>query len=343
MRPPAAPSFQVRPVNCSAQGEGVTGKNLPFAPYDIPHKNFVRFLTLPRRTIWSLFEKSFDDWSRKNCQRMGAALAYYTIFSLAPLLVVVVAIAGFFFGAAAAQGQIVWQLRDLMGKEGGDAVQALLQSAYKPVQGIFATVIGLFTLLLGASLVVAELRGSLNTVWEVPLPAGCGFGRLVLDTIKERLFAFSLVLGIGFLLLVSLVLNALISLLGNYFQTSLPVPETVLQAFNFLLSLTVTCGVFALMFKILPDAKIAWSDVAVGALITGVLFTIGKLIISVYLANSSLGSAYGAAGSLVVLLAWFYYSAQIFLFGAVFTRVIHEFSQSAPKTEKRPIVHGTQN
>lgn len=305
-------------------------------------KSFVRFFTLPRRSVWSFFERSFDEWTRKDCERMGAALAYYTIFSLAPLLVVVVAIGAFFFGPAAAQGQIVWQLRDLMGKQGGDAVQALLQSAHKPVQGIFASAIGILTLLLGASLVVAELKGSLNTVWDLPYAADHGLGRRVLDIIKRRLFALSLVLGIGFLLLVSLVVNALISIPGKYFESSLPIPEAALQVFNFVLSLLVTCIVFALMFKILPDVKIAWNDVAVGAVITGILFTFGKLIISLYLGKSSLGSAYGAAGSLVILLAWFYYSAQIFLFGAVFTKVIHEFSQSASAPPKPFIVHGTR-
>jgi membrane protein len=198
----------------------------------------------------------------------------------------------------------------------------MLQAAYAPAQGIAATVAGLLTLFLGASLVVAELRNALNVVWHVPAQEETqGVIGGLLDMLRQRLYAFSLVLGIGFLLLASLVANAVLAAAGKYFKGWLPVPEFGLQFVNFVLWLAVTSFVFALMYKVLPDVKIAWSDVVVGAIMTSVLFTAGKLIIALYLGKSTLASAYGAAGSLVVLLAWVYYSAQVFFFGAEFTQV----------------------
>lgn len=280
------------------------------------------FFGLSPKQLGKLFEETFNEWSNDNVPRLGAALAYYTVFSLAPLLVVVIAVAGLAFGQAAAMGQIVWQIEDLIGKQGAEVVQVMLQAAWSPAQGIVATVLSLIALVFGASLVVAELRSSLNIVWNVPAPqAAQGFLAGIVDLIRQRLYAFFLVLGIGFLLLVSLVANAALAAFGKYFQSRLPTPELVLQTANFVVWFAVTTFVFALLYKVVPDVEIAWSDVVIGAAMTSLLFTLGKLVIALYLGKSSLASAYGAAGSLVVLLAWVYYSAQVFFLGAEFTQV----------------------
>ncbi len=315
-------------VSASARKVLVTMPKSSLLEKDSPRREFgsvrrqVRRLTkLTPRQFASLITAAFDEWTGKRCDRHGAALAFYTVFSLAPLLIVVVAVGGFFFGAQAARGQIVWQLQDLIGRQGGEAVQFMLQAANKPAQGIFATVAGVFTLVMSASLVVAELRDSLDTIWDVPPRPSLGLWRDALENIRRRLFAFSLVLGIGFLLLVSLVLNALLAAAGKYFQGELPAPEVAMQIFNFLLSLAVTSFVFSLIFRFVPETKLSWGEIAIGSGITGVLFSVGKSLISLYIGKSTLASAYGAAGSLAVLLAWFYYSAQIFFFGAAFVRV----------------------
>jgi membrane protein len=300
------------------------GRNVPrqqFRELRSVWHSLARFANLPPRRIGQLLRETYEEWTRKRCDRHGAALAFYTIFSLAPLLIVVVAVAGVFFGSAAARGQIVWQLQELIGLEGGEFVQSILKSADRPAQGVWATIVSVLTLAMGASIVVAELRDSLNTIWDRPADGVQSLLREVAEMVRRRIFAFTLVLGIGLLLLVSLVLNAAISAAGSYFQEALPLPEMALQIFNFAISLVVTSAVFALVFRFVPDAKVRWGEIAAGAILTGILFSIGKSLISLYLGKSSLGSAYGAAGSLAILLAWFYYSSLIFFFGAVFVRV----------------------
>ncbi len=289
-------------------------------------REFNAFFALPRRVVAGLFRDAVVEFTSKDAARLGAALAYYTMFSLAPLLVVVIAVAGAFFGEEATRGQIAWQVQELVGREGGQAIEALLKSTQGPARGAGPALLGFVTLILGASLVVAELRNALNTIWEVPPPEDAG-GLLwqLWDLIKRRLFAFMLVVGIGFLLLISLLLNTALAVLGTYFNRELPLPEAMLQLLNFVLSCVVSFFVFAAIYKVLPDIRIAWSEVVVGATVTSILFNIGKLAISLYLGKSSLGSAYGAAGSLAVLLAWVYYSAQILFFGAVFP---HGYSRS---------------
>ena len=280
------------------------------------------FLALPPAQVGKLFAQTYADWSKDNAPRLGAALAYYTIFSLAPLLVVVLAIAGLALGPAAARGQLAWQIEEFIGKQGAETIQTMLQAAGEPAQGIMATVLGLISLVLGASLVVSELRSALNVVWHVAdqeEPQGMLAG--VVDLVRQRLHAFSMVLGLGLLLLVSVVANAALAAMGKYFQGWLPTPEIVLQLVNFVIWLAATTFVFALIYKVLPDVKIAWSDVVIGAAMTSLLFTAGKLLIALYLGKSSLASAYGAAGSVLVVLAWVYYSAQVFFFGAEFTQV----------------------
>ena len=280
------------------------------------------FVSLGPRRMVSLLKDTFEEWSKNDVSRLGAALAYYTIFSIAPLLVVVISVAGLVFGEAAVRGQIAWQLEYLIGRTGAESVQAMLQATAHPGQGLVATIGGVITLFLGASLVISELRNSMNIIWKVrPEPGSRGVLSGLLNLLQRRLFAFLLVLGIGFLMLVSLLMNAAIAALGKYFQQWLPASETALQWMNFLLWFLVTTVVFGLIYKVLPDIQLAWGDVAIGSSMTSLLFTGGKLLIALYLGKSSVASAYGAAGSLVIVLLWVYYSAQVFFFGASFTRV----------------------
>ena len=249
---------------------------------------------------------------------MGAALAYYTVFSLAPLLIIAIAIAGLVFGQEAAQGQIFEQLRGLIGEESGKAMQDMVQNANaKPATGVVATLVGVATLLFGASGVFGQLQTSLNTIWEVqPKP-----GRGILGILRDRILSFGFILVIGFLLLVSLLLTAGIALLAQWFGGMFPGMEALAQVLNFVLSLALVTLLFAMIFKFLPDAKIAWHDVWIGAFITALLFTVGKFALGLYLGKSGVGSSYGAAGSLIILLLWVYYSSQILFFGAEFTQV----------------------
>jgi membrane protein len=265
-----------------------------------------------------LLKATYYEWSKDKAPRMGAALAYYTIFSLAPLLVIAIAIAGFVFGAEAVQGQIMGQIQGLVGSESARAVQTMIQSAHKPAHGVFATIFGIAVLLLGASGVFTEMHDALNTIWKVDTTSQTGVWRLI----KGRFLSFGMVLGIGFLLLVSLLLSAALTAVATYASNFLPIPPAALHALDFVFSLVFIAVLMALIFKFLPDAKIAWGDVWVGAALTSFLFTAGKFLIGFYIAKSVTMSAYGAAGSVVIMLAWIYYSAQILYFGAEFTRVL---------------------
>jgi membrane protein len=249
---------------------------------------------------------------------LGAALAYYTVFSMAPLLIIVIAIAGLFFGQEAAQGQIFDQLRGLLGEESGKAMQDMVQNASaKPATGLVAGVIGVVTLLFGASGVFGQLQTSLNAIWNVqPKP-----GRGILGVVQDRILSFGFILVVGFLLLISLVLTAAIAVVGEWFSGMLPGIQPLAHIVNFVLSLALVTLLFAMIFKFLPDAKVAWHDVWIGAFITAMLFIVGKFALGLYLGKSAVGSSYGAAGSLIVLLLWVYYSSQILFFGAEFTQV----------------------
>jgi membrane protein len=266
----------------------------------------------------SLLKQTASEWMEDDAPSLGAALAYYTVFSLAPLMTIAIAIAGFFFGKDAAQGQIFDELRVLLGEEGGKAVEEMVQSANaEPTTGIVATVISVAVLLFGASGVFGQLQSSLNTIWGVkPKP-----GRGVLGMIKDRLLSFGFTLVVGFLLLVSLLLTAGIALVAEWLGGLMPGSETLAQILNIVLSLAMITLLFATIFKFLPDAKIAWRDVWIGAFLTALLFTIGKFALGIYLGKSGVASTYGAAGSLIVLLLWVYYSSQILFFGAEFTQV----------------------
>jgi membrane protein len=278
------------------------------------------FLRLGPKRVGLLLRDTLDEWNNDNISRLAAALAYYTLFSLAPLLIVVISTAGLIFGEAAVRGQIVYQIEYLIGTEGAKGVQTMLQSAAQPDKGL-AAVLGLVTLFFGASLVVSQLRNSLNVIWKVSTQDTGGLLADVMNLLRQRLFAFLLVLGTGFLMLVSLVINAVIAALGKYFQEWLPTSEGWLQWITFVAWFLVTTVVFGLIYKVLPDAEIAWGDVVIGAAMTSLLFTGGKLLIALYLGKTSLASAYGAAGSIIIILVWVYYSAHVFFFGAEFTHV----------------------
>ncbi len=269
------------------------------------------------KTILDLFKETFAEWNKDKASRLAAALAYYTVFSLAPLLIIVIAIAGSVFGEEAARGEIVGQIRGLVGKDGAEVIQTAIENASKPTTGAIASAISVVVLFFGASGVFAELQDALNTVWEVQAKPERG----LINVIRSRFLSFTMVLGVGFLLIVSLVASAALTALINFFGHLLPGFDSVWHLANFILSFAITTLVFGLIYKVLPDVKIAWSDVWIGAVITSVLFSIGRFLLGLYLGNGSFGSTYGAAGSLVVVLAWVYYAAQILFFGAEFTQV----------------------
>ena len=287
--------------------------------------------------LWGMLKQTVSEWSEDKVPRLGAALAYYTIFATVPLLTIIIAMIGLFFGQEAAQGHILNQVAGLVGQQSAEAIRDMLQRANQPSTGIVATAIAAVTLLLGASGLFGQLQDALNTIWGVKPKPGRGMWRLI----QDRFLSLMAVLGTGFLLLVSLVLSAALSALGKWFGGLLPAPEVLLQALNFLVSFGVITVLFAMIFKLLPDARITWRDVWVGAGITALLFTLGKFLIGLYLGKSNVGSAYGAAGSLVIVLVWVYYSAQILLFGAEFTQVYANTTGAAiVPTEQATAVDG---
>jgi len=297
------------------------------------------------KEVIGLLKKTFSEWSEDKAVRLAAALAYYTIIALAPLLILIISIIGLVFGKEAAQGQIVGQISSLVGQQSAEAIQSIIANANQPKTGILATVLGVATLLFGASGVFGELQDGLNTIWEVqPKP-----GRGIWGIIKDRFLSLAMVFGVGFLLLVSLVVSAGLAALGAYLNSILPLPEFVMHIINFIVSLAVITLLFAMIYKFLPDVEITWGDVWIGAVITALLFTVGKLLLGLYIGKSSVGSAYGAAGSLVVILVWIYYSAQILFFGAEFTQVyanqygsrIKPSKDAAPLTEEARAQQGT--
>lgn len=269
------------------------------------------------KALVSLLKETYNKWSAHNAPRLGASLAFYTLFSFAPLLVLTAAVIGLAFGHQQAQNSLIDQARQMIGDRGADTVKSLLASAQKPSSGLFASLIAFVTLLFGASGVFTELRDALNTVWDAKPQNESG----LMGMVRQRLFSFGMVLAVGFLLLVSLMLSAALVFVGKWFGQLIPVPAALLESANFIVSFVVITVLFALLFKFVPAAQISWRDVRVGAIGTALLFTIGKLLLGLYLGKASVGSAYGAAGSLVAVIVWVYYSGQIFFFGAEFTRV----------------------
>jgi membrane protein len=274
-------------------------------------------ITSPRE-LWQILREAFGEFSRENVARLGAALAYYTLFALAPLLVVAIGVAGLVFGAEAARGEVVAQIEGLIGRAGAEAVQGLLVSASPPGRSIPATVVGLITLFLGATSAFAALQGALNQVWNVPEKKQSA----IKEFLRERLLSFGLVVGIGFLLLVSLALSAMLAALGNFMGSRLPGGATLWSIVNFVISFGFTTILFAMIYKVLPDVELAWRDVWLGGVITSLFFTIGKVLIGLYLGHSAIGSSFGAAGSVIIILIWIYYSSQVVLFGAEVTQAV---------------------
>ena len=267
------------------------------------------------KNSWTIFRQTFSAWTKHEAPTLGAALAFYTILSLAPLVVLVVSIVALIFGRSTAQHELLGQVQSLIGQQGSEAVKGIIDHAQKPASGIFASIVSVITLLFGASGVFGQLRSALNKMWDVqPKSAGGLWG-----TIKQNVFSFGMVLAVGFLLMVSLVVSAALAAIGKYFGGLLPMPEFALQILNFLVSFAGISVLFALILRYVPDTRTPWKDLWVGSMMTALLFTIGKFLIGIYLGKAAVGSAYGAAGSLVAVLVWVYYSAMIFLFGAEFT------------------------
>ncbi len=242
-------------------------------------RHFKQFCWLRPNELLALLKETVSEWIDDNVPRLGASLAFYTLLSLAPLLVVVVAIAAIAYGKQAAQGELFWQIRGLVGPEGARTIQGLLEGAYKPGTGALATVLGILTLAIGASSVVVELRAALNAIWHVQTSPGDTRLSSIFRLVKERFYSFALILGVGFLLLVSLVLNACLAAIGKFFGDILPAPEGLLQAATSLISFLVITGLFAAIYKLVPDVRLKWSDVTVGASVTALLFTAGKHLI----------------------------------------------------------------
>ncbi len=266
---------------------------------------------------WRLLRDAVKSWSDDYAPSMGAAIAYYTVFSIAPLVLIVISVAGLVFGEEAARGEIIEQIAGMVGTDSAQTVESLLQTVNRPDAGLIGTLVGVGALLIGATTVFAELQTALDRIWRAPAQTSSS----VWSLIRVRLLALGMILGIGFLLIVSLIVSAALSALGKWWAPWFGNVEVLAQALNFAVGFALITTLFAMIYKWIPRVHIAWSDVWVGAAITSLLFSIGKLLIGLYIGKSGVASPFGAAASLVVLLLWVYYSAQIFLLGAEFTWV----------------------
>ena len=282
--------------------------------------------------VWQVLKFTASGYIEDNCLSRGAAIAYYTVFSLAPVLIIVIAIAGFVFGADAARGALLDEISSLMGRQGGEAIQTMIASASNRNHSGWAGAIGLITLFVTASGVFSELQASLNAIWRTKPHAGT-----VSRLLRARLVSLGLVMTLGFLLLVSLVVSTALSALGPWLDGIFPGAQVLIHIVSFLVSLSLVAVLFALIYKVLPDTSLAWRDVIAGAIATAILFNVGKFLIGLYLGSSSVASSFGAAGAFALLLLWIYYSSQIFLIGAEFTRawadIVHE---RGPDTASAP-------
>ena len=270
------------------------------------------------RGIDRLVREAAMAWYEDNAPSMGAAIAFYTVFSIAPLLIIAIAISGFFFGAEAASGQVFGQLQGLVGSDGAAALQAIVRSASQPVDGILATATGVVIMVLGATGVFAELQNAMDRIWRV---SGDSYQSSFWQVLRRRIASFGLMLGVAFLLLVSLVVSATIAVLEGFWHPYAGESGLLLRAMNYSGGVFIVAVLFAFLFKYLPRVSVAWPDVMIGSVVTALLFEGGKIMIGLYVSNSGVASAFGVAGTLAVLLLWVYFSAQIFLFGAELTRV----------------------
>ena len=285
---------------------------------------------------FALLKETFNRWSEDAAPRMAAALSYYTVFSMAPLLILAISIAGLVLGREAAEGKIVEQISGLVGTQSAAAIQGMIQAANRPAKGVLASVVGIVSLLAGATGVLSELKSALNGIWRTEERSD------VKEIVKKNVVFVGMLLGIGFLLTVSLIVSAAVAALGKSLRGFLPAPELILQSADFALSVGVVASLFATMYRFLPNTKIAWRDVWFGAIVTSVLFNLGKLGLGLYIGKSAVSSSYGAAGSVLVLLLWVYYSGLIFYFGAEFTKVYSDRLGSRKKQVQSKQVRSKQ-
>jgi len=284
---------------------------------------------------WKILRDTLLAFINDDALSRGAAIAFYTVTSIAPVLLIVIAIAGLAFGRDAAQNAITEQLSGLMGQQTAEVLQTAVASAANKSSGVVATIIGIITLMVTASGVFGEMQTALNVIWKAQ-PKGTTVSRLI----RARAASLGLVAALGFLLMVSLVVSTVLTAFGNYLDSILPFGKVILSVLNVVVSLVLISFMFAAIYKVLPDRNLEWGDVVVGAIVTGVLFTIGKTLVSWYIGSSAVASSFGAAGALIVLLLWVYYSAQIFLLGAEFTKVYantHGSKQGAPVSQDAPL------
>ena len=280
-----------------------------------------RVFELSWHSIASLVTEAMDEWSNDKAQRLGASLAFYSLLSLAPMLVIGVGVAALIFGRSAAQGQLVWEVQSIVGSNAAQTIQALIRDAHRPAAGITATIFGAIILFFGASSMVLELSDALNTIWHVPTAGTRTLLANLFAFLRDRAFSFVLVVGAGMLVLAGLVWSTWIAILGKLLGPLLVVPEYLLHLATLFVSFVAATAIFAAIYKIVPQVHLKWGDVLVGASVTSAVFTLGRQFIALYLGKLSFESTYGAAGSLVMLLVWIYYSAQLFFFGAEFTKV----------------------
>lgn len=269
-------------------------------------------------SLGSFLKATMSEWSEDNVTRLAATLAYFAVFSLAPLLVILVAVAGFVFGEQAVRGEIVHEIQGYVGQQSAEMIQGMIASASKHSAGVLATILAVAALLFGASGFFVQLQGALNTIWDVRRKQG---GNVIIGFLQKRLFSTMMVLATGLLLVALLAGTSFLWTLTGYFKHLLPIPGIFWQGFDFLVSFVILILIFALVLKVVPDVKITWKDVSIGAVVTALLFTVGQFLLGLYLGRKSFTSTYGVAGSFVMILVWIYYSAQIFLFGAEITQV----------------------
>ncbi len=295
---------------------------------------------LEKISTWHLLKTTLLEWNADNVAHLAAALAYYTFFSLVPLMIIATAIAGSIYGQEAARGELVNQIAFYIGYDSANLVQTILRNTDAPASNLIATIAGIVFVIYGATGVFSELKNSLNLIWNAPPPSGANWRALVLN----RLFALAMVLGCGFLLLLSLIISTALTATTDWINVWWPGMGAISQIITFLISFGLTILVFGIIYQFLPDVRVAWRDVWSGAVATALIFSIGRYLISVYLSYSTIGSTYGAAGSLAVLLLWIYYSAQLFFLGAEFTQVYartkgtrwreHELLEEEPAVEE---------
>ena len=283
------------------------------------------------KQLISLFRRAFDDWNTHNATRLGAALAFYTILSISPLVILTIAIVSLIYNQSAAKTHLLEEVQSLVGWQGRVSIETILESGRRISTGVFSTIVGVATLFVGASGVFQELRADLNQIWEADPKVTSGISGIL----RERVFSFGLVLSVGFVLMVSLLVSAALSAIVKFFSHLLPLPPILLYLFNDLVSLVGIAILFACILKYVPACRVDWKDVRIGATLTAILFVIGKALLGIYLGMSTTASSYGAAGSLVVLVVWVYYSAQIFYFGAEFTHA-HSLANRRLDKPRRP-------